>query len=88
MNIYKYKLNVLLLFIIFYKDINFNSNNLGKKVGVIGLSHSQNVGNNLLKYAMFIKLSELGYSPEIVGKRFENHNISFISNVVKLRLNK
>ena len=83
---HKYKLNILFLFILLYKVIYLIFNKSGKKVGVIGLSHSQNVGNNLLKYAIFIKLSELGYSPEIVGKRFENHNISFISNIVKLRL--
>ena len=35
------------------------------KIGVIGEHHSQNIGNNLLKYAMFVKLKELGFEPQI-----------------------
>ena len=38
------------------------------------------------KYALFIKLSELGYSPYMVGKRFLNHNINFIKNYTRIRL--
>ena len=86
MKINKYKLNEIFIFLFIYLIIDFNYKNSAKKVGVIGLSHSQNVGNNLLKFAMFIKLSELGYSPYIIGSRFRAHNISFISNVVRLKL--
>jgi len=86
MKINKYKFNEILICIFIYLIIDFTYNNSAKKVGVIGLSHSQNVGNNLLKYAMFIKLSELGYFPYIIGNRFQTHNISFISNVVRLKL--
>lgn len=86
MNINKYKLNVLfILIIIFFKHILF-INNSRKKVGVIGLEHSQNIGNNLLKYAMSIKLFELGYSPYFIGQRFRQHNISFIENAVNCKL--
>ena len=54
------------------------------KVGVIGLEHSQNIGNNLLKYAMFIVLSNLGYDPYIIGMKFLDHNITFIQSITKL----
>ena len=58
-----------------------------KKVGVIGLEHSINIGNNnLLKYAMHIILSKLGYDPYIIGMRYNNQNISFIKSVTNLRL--
>ena len=55
------------------------------KIGVIGLKHSQNIGNNLLKYAIFIKLSELGYEPTIIGMKVFNQNISFIQNSIRIR---
>ena len=65
----------------------FSRNHLKKKrVGIIGLEHSQNVGNNLLKYAISIKLTELGFIPYIIGMRYDKHNISFISKVVNLRI--
>ena len=83
-NNFKFKLTIL---IIFFSIKKFNvKNKIKKKIGVIGLEHSQNVGNNLLKYAMFIKLSELGYSPYIVGTQYPNHNISFITSQTKIRL--
>ena len=80
--------------IIFIKNIitiilgfHFIKNNyFRKKVGIVGLPHSQNIGNNLLKYAMYIKLTQLGYDPYIVGSRFMNENISFIIGNTKLRL--
>ena len=53
-----------------------------RKIGVIGLNHSQNIGNNLLKYAMYIKLLEFGFKPYIIGKQNKNSNISFILNTV------
>ena len=53
---------------------------------MIGLDHSNNIGNNLLKYAMFIELSNLGYDPYIVGMKIPGHNISFIQNTTKLIL--
>ena len=65
--------NLLLFLLIIYKD------KLLKKVGVVGVRHETNIGNNLIKYAMTIKLKELGYIPYIIGtvwKRF--NNIEFI----------
>ena len=56
------------------------------KVGIIGLPHSQNVGNNLLKYAIYNKLVELGFEPYIIGMKNKNDNISFINNTIKIRI--
>jgi hypothetical protein len=36
-------------------------NKNGKKIGVVGLPHDNNPGNNLLKFSIFIKLKELGF---------------------------
>ena len=51
-----------------------------KKIGVIGLRHEINIGNNLLKYAMFIKLKELGFKPYIIGTRWKKYDITFVKN--------
>ena len=68
----------MLIYIIEYLNI--------KKIGVIGLSHSQNIGNNLLKYAMSIKLRELGFIPYIIGRRFKNHTITFLQKYTKVKV--
>ena len=71
-------LNIILLkYFIRNNSINFNFTSK-KRIGVIGLEHSQNVGNNLLKYAIHIKLSELGMTPYIIGKLYHKSDISFI----------
>jgi hypothetical protein len=49
-----------------------------KRIGVIGLRHEINIGNNLLKYAIFVKLSELGFKPYIIGTLWKNYDISFL----------
>ena len=54
----KYKLCLLLIFLFFSKNKQF-------KIGVIGLPHNDNIGNNLIKYSISIKLSELGFIPYI-----------------------
>ena len=74
---------IILIFLIFHF---ITKNFLRKKVGIIGLSHSQNIGNNLLKYAIYIKLSQLGYNPFIVGRRFMNDNISFLNETTQMRI--
>ena len=82
----KLKFNVLFIFIFLVNNFNIENDHLKKRIGVIGLDHSQNVGNNLLKFAMFIKLSELGHSPYIVGRKSKDHNISFILNVSNVKI--
>jgi len=58
-----------------------------KRIGIIGLEHSWNIGNNLIKYAISIKLSELGYIPYIVGRKSSKRkNLSLIFNKIKYRL--
>lgn len=79
-----FKYRFIIIFILIYNIFNSNYYAIRKRIGVIGLDHSQNVGNNLLKYAISIKLSEFGYIPYIIGRRFRNHNISFINSTVNL----
>ena len=76
----KIKFIILIIFIIFIIC------NKKIKVGVIGLEHSQNIGNNLLKYSIFIEIKKLGYDPYIVGMRYLKDNISFIQNHAQIRL--
>ena len=57
-----------------------------KRIGIIGLKHHQNIGNNLLKYAIFIKLSQLGFEPHIIGTLKKNANISFLIKFVNVRI--
>ena len=55
------------------------------KVGVIGVRHEANIGNNLLKYAMSVKLLELGYIPYIIGTVWDKfNNIEFINQTTNL----
>lgn len=74
------------IIILVYLIINIMIRKKFKKIGIVGLQHSQNIGNNLLKYAIFIKISELGFDPIIIGEKFGNSNISFLLKNVKVRL--
>lgn len=76
-------LNVSLLFCLF---IEITKKNKIKKVGVISVRHEVNIGNNLLKYAMSVKLSELGFYSEIIGTHWNDFNISFIKQNTNLRI--
>ena len=76
---------LLFLIILNKKDI-IKTNNLKKKVGIIGLTHHKNVGNNLLKFAIYTKLKELGVEPYIIGEHFKNQNISFLNRTTHLRI--
>ena len=77
------KLFFLLFFLIFINKKKIYI----KRIGIIGLEHSLNIGNNLLKYAISIKLSELGYIPYIVGrKESKSQNLSLIFKEIKYRL--
>ena len=46
-----------------------------KKIGIIGIGFGNNIGNILLKYAIFIKIKELGFDPYIIGNFRDNANI-------------
>ena len=70
-------LNILFLFLIlFVKTIK------KLKIGVVGVRHEVNIGNNLIKYAMFIKLSELGFEPYIIGTHYNNFNITLFFKIL------
>ena len=77
---FKYIIFIITLF------INETIRSTYKKIGIVGLPHSTNIGNNLLKYAIYIKLSELGFEPYIIGERYNRDNISFILTKIKVRL--
>ena len=53
------------------------------KVGVIGLDHHKNVGNNILKYAISAQLKELGVDPYIIGYN-SGKGIKFIAEKTNL----
>ena len=75
-------LNSFLLFLIL-EIINLPKK---KKVGVISVRHEVNIGNNLLKYAMSVKLSELGFDAYIIGTHWKDYNISFIKQKTNLKI--
>ena len=71
----------ILLFIFF-----FIFNKKKKKVGIIGLSHGDNIGNNLLKYAISTQIYNFGFEPYIIGFHKKKTNISFINKTTNLRI--
>ena len=83
-NKYKnYFLKIMFNIIIFIQFINFKNK---KKVGVIGLGHGYNIGNNLLKYAISKKLSEFGFIPYIIGTNSNNKGLTFIKYNTNCRI--
>ena len=54
------------------------------KIGVVGVRHEINVGNNLIKYALSIILKKMGFIPYIIGTRWKNYNISFLNATTNL----
>jgi len=66
------------------------SNKKKLKIGIVGVRHEINIGNNLIKYAMTKILSEFGYIPYIIGTRFLNLSIEFAqrrTNLVVIKNN-
>ena len=68
------KFIIIIIFLISFIFIKKNK----KKIGIIGLRHEVNIGNNLIKYAIFTKLKELGFQPYIIGTLYKHYNISFL----------
>lgn len=54
------------------------------KIGVISVRHDINVGNFLLKYAISKVLSNLGFTPYIIGTHYNNYNLSFLNKTTNL----
>ena len=71
------KIEIVLMFS-FLNLIYRKNKKKNNKVGVIGLRHEVNIGNNLIKYAISIKLKELGFIPYIIGTHLHNLNINFL----------
>jgi hypothetical protein len=68
-----FRIIILLYFLLLInvRDFKIDKKSLKKiKIGVIGEHYIQNIGNNLLKYALFNKLKELGFDPQIIGYQF------------------
>ena len=65
------------------KDIKIKFKN--KKIGVISCNHHKNIGNNLIKYSIFIILTNYGFEPYIIGTNPLNFNISFLKKYVNIR---
>ncbi len=70
------------LFIIFYSTLRKHNK---KKVGIIGLKNSNNIGNNLVKFSIYTKLKEFGFEPIILGFSCKKRNIDFLKEHVKLK---
>ena len=54
------------------------------RIGILSMRNANNIGNCLIKFAMHIKLSELGYEPYIIVTPRKNINISFINRTTNI----
>ena len=68
----------IVLMLIFLNLMHWKNKEKNYKMGVIGLRHEANIGNNLIKYAKSIKLKELGFILYIIGTHFKNLDITFL----------
>ena len=85
LNMKKYNRKLFfLLIILFLIFISFFKSNKKIKIGVIGVRHEVNIGNNLIKYAVFLILSELGFIPYIIGTHYKKFNITFLNKTTNL----
>ena len=74
---------ILLVFMIIY--LFYLRDQFALKVGVVGVRHETNIGNNLLKYAISVKLKELGYKAYIIGILLKRlNNVEFINRTTNL----
>ena len=84
-----FRIITLLYFLLIINGRDFKSDKKSPKkikIGVIGEHFSQNIGNNLLKYAIFIKLKELGFDPQIIGYLIPGENISELNKTINIRI--
>ena len=63
MHLNKIKLFIIIIIIILNNALFLKYRNK-KRIGVVGLEHSINIGNNLLKYAIYIIISKFLYYNE------------------------
>ena len=88
----KVLLKIIFLIILFFIIIlsigqkkNYKNITTKKRIGVINLFHLQNVGNILVKFAIFKKLKEFGLNPVIISQNYKRVNISFINRTTILK---
>jgi hypothetical protein len=82
---YKYKYLIIFLlscyFIIIYENIiifNVSNNSKdSKRIGIIGYKSDINIGNNLVKYSMYMILKRLGFRPTLIALKSKK-NIYFL----------
>lgn len=92
--------NLFILFLLFFRGgpkINLIDNKIKDKknkkklkIGIVGVRHEINIGNNLVKYAISKILRKFGYIPYIIGTHYRNFNIEFIqrrTNLVIIKKN-
>ena len=91
--LFKILVYLIILSSIFINPKTYKNNHFQKKkikIGIVGVRHGENIGNNLIKYAMTLVFKKFGFIPYIIGTRKENVNISFIkrkTNLVVIKKN-
>ena len=82
---------IIILLMIFFLILLINNNKYSnklykkKRVGIVGLAHSNNIGNNLVKFSIYTKLKEFGFNSEIIGFPLKNSNLYFLKKYVQLK---
>ena len=78
------------IYILFQKYITkiffYNLHNNKKRVGVTNLPNDQNVGNILVKFALFTKLKEYGFNVTMIIPSNSNVDLSFINRTINTNL--
>ena len=80
---------IIIFFLFIYIGILINNSSFTKlnyikkkRIGVVGLPNHNNIGNNLVKFAMFIKLKEYDFE---IGRTVQNDTINFLKKYVILK---
>ena len=70
--------------IYFSDNENITSNKIKKKIGVFGYTNDNNIGNNLVKFSMYILLRNLGFEPTMVAPS-DSYDLYFIKKYLNIR---
>ena len=79
---------ILLFLLLASKKINLRiiNNKNKKKIGVLGMKNKNNIGNNLVKFAMYILLKNYGFEPTMIGISNRKSNLNFLKKYVNLKV--
>lgn len=58
--------------------------NNDKRIGIIGFENGNNIGNNMVKYSMYILLKSLGFKPTLISLK-QNINIYFLRKYLNIK---